>query len=266
MKTLRYIILFMLFILFSCNESKTGNIAVYDREDFYRKIKIVDTACINGEKRAEKDFNNGKAKITKENLPSFKKFLPNEIISEELKKFNISLDMTQKESHFDSIGNRKLFINDCYQDMMRRKIYQKIEYKLIDSILEVSTKSYILEHPDLIINQKDLDGSYENSVGKEFDKCLKRIKLGFNFDFIYPDKYLSDVEKTSFINVDFTILKNGKLKNIKISTNFNNPLNKRFESYFQDNVITLIENIKWTPPYCEGIPVNANINLKLKHH
>lgn len=262
-------LLCLLHSLLSCNHSPAvdnDKVVISNQEDFYEKMKITDTACISATERAEQDYKNGKRPISRHVLYHTKDFTPNELLANELRKINLSLDLTPETDRFDSLGHLKIFRENCYQDMMRRLILNDLDNKIIDSVSSLASKKYLEQNPETIINRQDLDYGYESAQAHEFTSCQEKFKLSFEFEFRYPEGYKKTTERTSATQVNILILKNGDLKDITITPEFSISSNEAYKNYFVEQITGIIKKIRWTPPICESIPVNASLDFRLKHY
>lgn len=254
--------------LFSCKEDKT--VTVYNEEDLFKnkgkKIRIIDTLCLNQEHKAKEDIKNGKI-YTNISEINFTKSYTTDIeykkIETLLLKKGILIDSTFLPNCF---GRPKGFKKYCYQDIMRKEILKKYGSKLIDSLKSIVEKEYVLNHIDKIYDMHDCDRNSIYPDKKKFKDFFDETKNDFITSFSYPKGYKFKSEKYfSYTDVDFVLTKNGEISNLKVESKFQNTENQKYKSYFENFVKKFIIEKKWTPAKSSGIVVNGNFRTVFFH-
>lgn len=260
----RSILLLLFFIILSCDKKEESKaLKIYNYQDFRSKVKIVDTACINAKEKAYNDINTGKIYYS---IKLYKPYDYNKL-QQKFAALKIIPDTTSREDIRDSNGYLMYFHKKCYQSVMQEYVLQKYKYNtlFLDSIAETVEQQYIIDHPNYIASMRDLDSFYSNDGAADFDNLLNKIRLKFNYDFIFPEDYKSDNEKKSKTTANFILLKNGNIKNLNLKSTFNNAYNAKFSKYFNDYISHLIRSEKWPSAYSVNLPVNANVEIVFKY-
>lgn len=262
------LVLFVIFSLFSCKEDNTIN--VYSEEDLDKnrgkKIRIIDTLCINQKKKAIEDIKKGKVYTNISEINFTKSY----IIDIEYKKIETLLlkKGIQIDTTFfpDCFGRPEGFKKYCYQDIMRKEILKKYGSKLIDSLKSIVEKEYVLNHVDNIYDMHDCDRNSIYQDKRKFKDFFDETKNDFIKSFIYPQGYKYKNENNySYTDIDFILTKNGKISNLKVESTFQNPENQKHKSYFENFVKKFITGRKWTPAKSSGIVVNGNFRTVFFH-
>ncbi|WP_269237714.1 hypothetical protein [Flavobacterium flavigenum] len=163
-KSMRHfgILILLVFAFSSCNQKENfpkkdfnGNRIYYNVQDFtnnpnFLRIKsnyqTVDTSCIFQKIKALKDIQDGKLVFYTESRKEF------ELIKSILKKYNV-----ETKSFVGGCLRPGRFDPFCYRNEMQEEIYRRFGDVFIDSILEVSRKTYINIHPKEAYFEDGLD-------------------------------------------------------------------------------------------------------------
>ncbi len=156
------ILILLVFAFSSCNQKENfpkkdfnGNRIYYNVQDFtnnpnFLRIKsnyqTVDTSCIFQKIKALKDIQDGKLVFYTESRKEF------ELIKSILKKYNV-----ETKSFVGGCLRPGRFDPFCYRNEMQEEIYRRFGDVFIDSILEVSRKTYINIHPKEAYFEDGLD-------------------------------------------------------------------------------------------------------------
>jgi hypothetical protein len=260
----RFFIIVLFLALNSCSKNKKDVIQLYSHQDFLTKVKIVDTACINAENRAKEDIKNDKLSLENECLLwEWKSYFKYDKINLALKKLNINITIVpiSVKKNIDSENEHlKIFNGKCYQQVMRRYILDKYDLDTLDSVIKIIDKQYVLEHPDKAFLLSDCDDSDKNSP-------LDNLRLQLLFDLKYPDGY--SIKKKEIYpdstKIGFILLKDGKIKDLKVKSFFKSKSNEKYKSYFEKEIERLIQTPNWEIVKNCGIPVNCKIEYVFKH-
>lgn len=266
--------LFFVFVLISCKKEQVQEpVTIYNFEDFDNKIIIKDTLCESETKRANEDIKKGLRilnvsylythRINKIN--SFSEKEREHKISEHLKKYHIQLDTLWMITS-DLIGPCDgLFRKYCYEKTMKEKIAGK-HGNLIDSLLIIVEREYVIENPDKIYDSSDIDSRHYNLSGKKFTDFNDRMRLNFEAAFNYPPDYKPKVERSfSYTSADFILMKDGTVNNINAVATFQNPENEKFRAYFENEVSEFVKKTNWRTATIHGIPVNTEMTFTFFH-
>ena len=244
-----------------------SHINVYNEMDLFRKVKIIDTFCINETKRAEKDIKKKKFVLNVSNFGpihfyDYKKNIYIKDFQNELKKLKINTDTIPK--YFSCLGgpDEHFFKLYCYDETMKQIIFKKYKYDLLDSINTIICKRFVLSNPNRIFYFTESDSQYKPI--DEIADFIKYQEFNFNENVVYPMGYYRDDEKLSAINVRFLLMKNGKIKKINISTDFANPINNKYENYFKKITTDFIKKVKWKQPTFAGMVANTEIHVSFE--
>ena len=203
-------IIFPLIIFSSCTEKKSEQqvVEIYSPSDFFKKLKIVDTLCINEKKRAKKDIQKGKILLNYSefyNRPGFtpKRYFTGEgeeFVYNELAKLNIDIDTTLIPRSCIRGITDYIFSYNCYQKVMADKVHSILDSHAmsLDSLIKKAEKQYVMNHPDRIYPLDERDIGYK-SGNKDFEDFDTKSRMVFGEKFQYPDNYKFNKEKISFI-------------------------------------------------------------------
>lgn len=112
------------------------------------KVKIVDTACINGQKRAISDINAGKLYYFHSNV-----LYEWEEMAKLLSTYNIEF----KDNISSCIAPLSDFKYDCYEQVMWSEIDKKIGKSTIDSLWKIAERNFVLKYPDSVYIKDGID-------------------------------------------------------------------------------------------------------------
>jgi|SRR5690606_16678050 len=149
----KVIIFIVSFMLFSCSQKtelekfdKNGKLIIYN-EDVYARmwlenknldVTVIDTFCINQKNRVLKDIESGKLIYFGFHPREFKN------LSKMLHKYGI-----ETKEHLSRSIRLGGFEPYCYEEEMYNEIVKKYGETFIDSLLEIATKEFILENPNI---------------------------------------------------------------------------------------------------------------------
>lgn len=268
MKYLAFI--FLSLSLISCNKkidvknNKENNwndsIIIYSEDDIYKiergMIKVIDTACINEEKRAKADIKNGKVVYCFFNGMT-EMYRSNKEMKELLLKYNIQIDSALTSCFPPAKGFRR----NCYISIMMEEIIKRHGKSFIDSIRAQAEKKYVLNHPKTIYRFEECDtiSRYPNTNNmKEF---FSKPGIDFFKNFKYPKDYKPKREKSfSYTSAYFILRKDGSITDLEVEATFQNPENNKHKKYFEDAVKEFVKNVKWIPARKKGIFVDSEMD------
>jgi hypothetical protein len=160
------ILLFISIFLFFCEnkENKAEIKTVYNIEEYTelwikdknidKKIKIIDTFCINQTKKANEDIKNGK-------LTYFMSKYECEFIG--MKKLLGKQNINVEEYLPHLSGTLGGFKRNCYQIKMWSEINKRFGQKYIDSLMALAEKDFVINNPDSLYYKdgKDVRSKYK---------------------------------------------------------------------------------------------------------
>lgn len=271
MKYLKLLFLLIGFLLISCSKKEdlkrekknNDSLIICSEEDMYKiqtsKIKVIDTSCINEEKRARDDIKKGKL------VYSFYYGLGNfEVSNAEmiklLSKYNISFDTILGVCSRPQKG----FKWNCYKNLMNETINKKFGVKFIDSLRNIADREFIKNNPNFIFGTFDCDTTSRYVTAINYDDFLEKPENDFIKGLSYRKISKTEVQKQKAnTEVFFVIFKNGTIGNIKVKSDFNISKNKAYGKYFEKEAIDFVKKAKWKPAKFRGIDVNSQMYLNL---
>ena len=271
MKYLNIIFLVIFSFLISCNKRQdvkkekkpSDSIIVYNEYEMFKiqtgRIKVIDTSCINEEKRATGDIKKGKLVYSfYHGLGSFE--ISDSEMIKLLSKYNISVDTIMGVCSRPPKG----FKWHCYNNLMNETIYKKFGKKFIDSLRNIADRQFIENNSKYIFSFYDCDLTSRYVTSKDYDDFLKKPENDFVFGLNYPKMSKNDIQKEKAnTEVSFVIFKNGTVGNIKVESDFKIAKNKDFAKYFEKEAIDFVKKAKWKPAKYKGINVNSEMHLNL---
>lgn len=225
-------------------------------------IKVIDTACINEEKRAHEDIQKGKI-VYFFYTGMTKMYRSNKEMKEILSKYDIKIDSTTTSC----IPPPKGFKTDCYISVMTSEIQKRHGKKFIDSVRIEAERKYAIKHPNIVFDFEECDTISRYPNTKNFDDFFKKPSADFNKVFKYPKDYkYAPEKKPSTTVVEFVLTKDGFVKDIQTEVVFGNAKNLQFEDYFRKKAEEFVKNVKWIPATKEGIKVNSKLHFWYLHN
>lgn len=178
-----------------------------------------------------------------------------------LKKYNIKFDSISVSCIVDE--NTKY--ENCYAKEMNKLLKQKFGKLFFENQEKLAIKDYVIKNIDSIYQYEQCDekSRYPNStINNQFDiienEYFQRYKM--------PKGYIEKNEKYfSYTSADFTLTKEGKVKNLIIESSFQNSKNKIFEKQFNEQVKEFVLNTKWIPAEIQGVKVNSHYGLAIQY-
>ncbi|WP_225875121.1 hypothetical protein [Flavobacterium bernardetii] len=170
----------------------------------------------------------------------------------------------------------------CYPNRMYREIENLHGKNFIDSLRNIADKQFITKHPDkiydyFVCDQNSLypnDKSYYDFVRRDTvpiflnNKNYTRYSQNYENDFLksveYPNDFVFKKENdtlVSRISAEFTLFKNGNIKNVDIQTYFYNKINEKHSFYYSEKMKEFILKTKWVPARNKDITVNCKVLL-----
>lgn len=265
-----------LILLSSCSvkkkEASQFPIEIYSVDDFYKKVVIIDTACMNETKRAEKDIADGRLVISPYSsfmAPEFRtKYLDldeERYIRPQFKQYNITLDTNVVMISDVVFPHDHFFSKNCYESRMRAEIRKRYGGNLIDSIIRKAEQQYVADNPDRIFYLREKDRFIEQSK-KLYEDCMAMAKIKLKNSFIYPEGYQKkNGKKASYTDADFVLMKDGTIKDLEVVSTFQNPENEKFRAYFETEVTKFVKSVKWVHPTFSGVIRNSQMNFIFFH-
>lgn len=271
--------LILLLTFCSCTKEKKNQpkkiIEIYSAEDFYNKIKIIDTLCLNETNRAKEDIKKGKLTYNLMYLNHRPGYSPHNYfyeegknyIKKELAKFNINIDTTN--ILFSDIRSKEdnFFRIDCYQSYMKKEVEDILanSFVSIDTLIRYAEKQYVLNHPDKIFSLEERDLGY-TTANNYFENFNTKSRIIFEENFVYPKDYRYKTEKShSYTTADFILMKDGTIKNLRVESTFQNTHNYKFKKYFEKEMWDFVLKTKWIHPKYSGLIANSEMSFIFWH-
>jgi hypothetical protein len=267
---IRLCLIGLFFILSSCKKEKIKDeqIVLYNADDFYKKIKIEDTTCDYETKRAEADIKNGKYSYNSLHYPESNSLSGKFLTDEDFKKLGITIDTTFNERGCIRMPGDDLFRINCYQNVMGKALHEKYG-EIFDSINVARGKDYVASHPNEVYDMNVTDITDERVANNDNTKMKNQItfnEVEFENQFTYPKDYIPKNEKSySYTTAEFTLLKDGTLKDLKVETAIANDANKKHKQYFENELSKYVRKAKWLSPTYFGSKVNCEMHFIFFH-
>lgn len=151
----------------------------------------------------------------------------------------------------------------CYADYMNQAIKNKFKKGFIDSLEAKADRIYLTKNINNIYHDMD---RYDETIfypkAKSIESQRDDVENDFFSAFKYPDGF--DYKHKRYIgrsNVEFTLYRNGEIKDLTIETEFEQKTNDRFIPYFDSEIKKFVKQIKWIPRKQRGITVNGKLGL-----
>jgi len=273
MKSFKVIFIIFCSLLISCNkkqEEKKGEknndtIVIYNVNELSKyegkNVKVIDTSCINQEKRALSDIKKGKL-VYYCFIGMTEMFKSNEEMKQILSKYNIQIDSVF--TYCTPLP--KGFKRNCYVMIMNKEIDKKYGNKFINSLRVLAEKQYVKNHPNKIFQYAECDTVSSYPGVKKYWDGYEKLKEDFARNFVYPKGYQYKKEKNfSSTDVSFILTKDGKISKIETDCSFANSENEKFAGYFKTNAENFIKKVKWIPAKYQGINVNSEMHFCYFH-
>jgi hypothetical protein len=267
----RFFLILIILFLHSCGKSK---IVDFENVSHLKRGYNLDFLCKAETKRAEKDINDNK--LTYFHFLGFVNQYDSDLeFNALLLKNNIKIDSV---SYFCTAEE----LEYCYPNRMFQEIENRYGENFLDSLRYIADKQFIIKHPNKIydyykcdqISLYPNDKSYYDFVRRDTvpillnNKNYTRYSQNYEKDFLksaeYPKDFVFKKENdtlVSRINAEFTLFKNGNIKNVDIQTYFYNKINEKQSSYYSEKLKEFILKTKWVPAKNKDITVNCNVSL-----
>lgn len=248
------------------DESNNDVLIVYNVDEFFKNrerknIKVIDTSCLNEEKRALQDIKRGKL-VYFYYMGMTTRYRSNKEMKQILSRYNIQMDSALTYC----IAMPKGFRRNCYSTLMDKEIEKKYGSKFIDSLRNIAEKQFVINNPDFVFPFDECDTISRYPGTKNYDDFFKKPDDDFSKQFIYPKGYYYKNEKDfSSTNVSFVLNKNGTLTDIETDCSFANSQNEKFEEYFKLKAENFVKHVKWIPAKHNGINVNSEMRFLYFH-
>ncbi|MBC5833954.1 hypothetical protein G6N05_03580 [Flavobacterium sp. F372] len=267
----RLFLILIIVFLFSCGKSKIVN---FDNINYLKSGNNLDSLCKVETERAENDIKKGKI-VYFHFFGMVAKYDSDLEFNELLLKNNIKVDSALYYCTADELEY-------CYPNRMYREIENLHGKNFIDSLRNIADKQFITKHPDkiydyFVCDQNSLypnDKSYYDFVRRDTvpiflnNKNYTRYSQNYENDFLksveYPNDFVFKKENdtlVSRISAEFTLFKNGNIKNVDIQTYFYNKINEKHSFYYSEKMKEFILKTKWVPARNKDITVNCKVLL-----
>ena len=265
MKSIKIILLVIFSILVSCNkkqeQKENKRVVIYNIDEFFKNknknVKIIDTFCINEEKRALADIKSGKL-VYFFFMGMTMSYRSNKEMKQILSKYNIQIDSALSYCTPMPKGFRR----NCYAVLMDHKIEEKYGDKFIDSLRVLAEKQFAINNPNFVFPFDECDTISSYPGPKNYSDFFDKPEKDFSKMLVYPKGYQHKNEKDfSSAEVSFILNKNGTISNIVTDCSFANSKNEKFDKYFKTNAENFVKRTKWIPAKFSGIPVNSKIHF-----
>lgn len=270
-----HILLLLSLLLISCNKTidnekreennSNDSIIIYSESDLYKineeKIKVIDTACINEEKKATADIKNGKIVYYFFNGMT-EMYRSNKEMQELLLKHNIQIDSALTSCFLPLEGFRR----NCYISMMAKEIEKRHGKNFIDSIRALAEKKYVQTHPNTIYKFEECDTISRYPGATTMKEFFSKPEIAFFNNFNYPKDYSFKKERSySYTSAYFILRKDGTITDLEVEATFQNTANKKHAAYFEKAVKDFVQKVKWIPAKKKGIPVDSEMDETFTH-
>ncbi len=224
-------------------------------------IKVIDTSCINEEKKAAADIKNGKVVYCFFNGMT-EMYRSNKEMKELLLEYNIQIDSALTSCILPTRGFRR----NCYISVMKKEIEKRYGKNFIDSIRALAEKKYVLTHPNVIYRFEECDTLSRYPGANTMKEFFSKPDMAFFKNFKYPKNYKSKKEQSySYTSAYFILRKDGGITDLEVEATFQNPENKKHTEYFEKAVKDFVQKVKWIPAKKKGIPVDSKMDQTFTH-
>lgn len=271
MRTLS-ILLILLSLVLSCKKDTTkdtinknpGKLEILSQKDFDDKVEIIDTFCIAETKRAEEDIKNGRLVLSVDNfhvLHGLSLHDKNKSIIKELAKYKVLLDTTP---HFHTCIRHRadnFFDTECYNKFMKQEIEKKYGENFINSVIAIVQQNHITSFPDKIFSFLERDIPRDGDLSSPAYDFIKKKTFELDSKLSYPQGYIFNDKRISYVAVTFVLMKDGTVKNIETEIYFHNKQNDRFRDYFDKYFRDYVNRTKWVHPTFHGTIANCDMRF-----
>ncbi len=240
------------------------NIKVFYETLYLANFKIFSTTEIKVDKNKSWVKIVKQGKITLYYFPRmYERFRQEKQIKKLLENYNMMFDY----GFSSCIGMPNGFSNNCYENAMLKNIEKKYGAEFFKTMVKKSRQRFIDDNPNIEFEFEEVDtiARYPNS--ENYSSSLSNPSDDFNKKFIYPKNYNFKKEKFYSITVaEFTILKNGLIKDLEVESDFENPKNNKFKTHIENGVSNFIKQTKWIPASIDGSKINSKMRVIIEHN
>lgn len=260
-------IIILLTVIISCSKEQhqkkenagVDSLVIYSEDDFYKVkdviIKIVDTACINATKRAQKD-------ISRNKLTYFliKGLSSRDVSNKEFKLLLKNYDIGFKNISGYCMRPPKGFEWNCYEKTINAEIEKRHGKNFIDSLRKVADIKFINSNPNFIFQWHECESTSRYNKVLDYNESLKimREDLKKNLQLLNRNKKIEFGDT----DISFIIHRDSSISNISITKDIkpNTPYNSKI---VDSVIIDYMLKSKWNPGKFNGINVNSDWNIDI---
>lgn len=266
------------FIAVSCNrkqklelkqpDTSHDSVTVYSEEVLWEmkkakkniaRVKVIDTACITQEKRANRDLRNGNYTYTF--LYGLGRY---DISHKEMAKLLLTYNIKADSILLPCMRPPEGFRWHCYEDIMNAGIEERFGKNFIDSLRHVADSDYIKNHPERIFSFYDCELTSRYAAAKTYEEFLEKPEDDFTNSLTYAGYSKAQLRKLhANTEVDFVIYKDGTIGRIKTKIQQTQNFDAAFSKHFEKQAIAFVKKSKWQPAKYHGIPVSSEMHLNL---
>lgn len=146
---------------------------------------------------------------------------------------------------------------------MNQTIKNKFEKGFVDSLELRADRIFLTKNIDKVYHEMD---EYDETIfypsAKNFESQRDDLQKNFFSSFKYPDGFKFEPNRQAGRSiVEFTLYRNGQVKDITIDTEFEQNSNEKFIPYFENKLKNFVRSVKWIPRKQQGITVNGNLGF-----
>ncbi|KMQ71711.1 hypothetical protein ACM44_05685 [Chryseobacterium koreense CCUG 49689] len=220
------------------------------KKNYYSKCDI-------DEKRAAEDAKTKTIYYINLPAPSSYNFLQGVELEEILKKDDIIFGGSWMGSDLPFHYTQQ----ECYKYFMTKNAEEKFGEKYFEAKIDEALKIFIKNNPERIFDSRfdELDHKPILLGTETFQEQRNIIEDGFWKKYNLPKGYANRKtdELYSYVSAYFILDQNGKISNLQVEAEFQNPKNSKFRQYFEESLKKYITTLKWQAKTYQGYNVKS---------
>jgi hypothetical protein len=179
-----------------------------------------------------------------------------------LDKYKINTEYLLWKDEYQKSKNILTKDQNCYEETMNFLILDKYGKNFIKHLYRKADSLYIIENNEKIFDYYDFDTIVRYSKSKTYENQNEDIKKDIKKYIKYPKVYINKEKiNKSYSSISFIINKTGQIDIESITTVMNSDENKKFTSYFEEQIINFVKKSRWNPIVIYGISLSSRMSI-----
>lgn len=155
---------------------------------------------------------------------------------------------------------------ECYMSYMTRFAEEKFGKSYFEEKTNIALKLFLKNNPNRIFDYRSDELDYKPIIfeAKNYDEQKHSIDK-FWKNYPLPKNYIKrKAEDNSYIYASFILNQEGKISNLEVEAEIQNPKNKKFQKYLEKNFTQFIKSLKWQAQTYKGYKIKSKEIISIK--